>query len=81
MPTAHAKVMKALFQGMQGHELAVVLAQENATIYFTETHVFDLGVVIAAEPGIKSQAEWNACARPQRMVGTPGQMKATKSPA
>ena len=45
------KEMKALLQGMQGHELAVVLAQENTTIYFTETHMLDLRAVIAAEQG------------------------------
>ena len=43
------KELKARFQEMEGHELDVVLAKENATIYFTETHVFDLGKVIAVD--------------------------------
>ena len=46
-----SKELKALFLEMEGHELDVVLAQENATIYFTETHVLDLRAVIAVEAG------------------------------
>ena len=36
---------------MEGDELAVILAQENTTIYFTKPHMSDLRAVISAEQG------------------------------
>jgi hypothetical protein len=41
--------MKTLFLEMAGPELLVILAQEDATIYFTETHLVDLRTVIETE--------------------------------
>ena len=34
---------------MEGHELVVVLAKEEHTIYFTQTHISDLWAVIRTE--------------------------------
>ena len=49
-----SKELKVLFQGMEGVELAVVLAQENTTIYFTKTHVFDLRTIVETEASAQS---------------------------
>jgi hypothetical protein len=41
--------MMEMFLELTGNELEVVLAQENATIYFTKTHIADLRSVIAVD--------------------------------
>jgi hypothetical protein len=42
-------LMKELFLELVDNELEVVLAEENATIYFTKTHITDLRAVIHAD--------------------------------
>jgi hypothetical protein len=42
-------IMKPLFLELNSNELEVVLAGENATIYFTKTHITDLKAVIDAD--------------------------------
>ena len=42
-------LMEEMFMTMDGNELEVILAQQNATIYFTGTHAADLRAVIAAD--------------------------------
>ena len=44
-----SKELKDMFLEMEGSELEVVLANENHTIYFTETHMIDLKAVIESE--------------------------------
>lgn len=48
-------LLQEMFAELSGNELEVVLAQEDATIYFTKTHIADLQVVISteAEEGIQ----------------------------
>ena len=41
--------MMEMFLDLRGNELEVVLAQENATIYFTKTHIADLKKVIEVD--------------------------------
>ena len=41
---------------MAGNELEIILAQQNATIYFTGTHAADLRAVIAADQDTKTKA-------------------------
>ena len=43
--------MEEMFMTMDGKELEVILAQQNATIYFTGIHAADLRAVIAADQG------------------------------
>lgn len=43
------ELMKEMFVALAGNELEVVLAQENTTIYFTSTHIFDLKKVIEVD--------------------------------
>lgn len=38
--------MKEFFLGMEANELDVVLAEGNATVYFTRTHIIDLNALI-----------------------------------
>lgn len=42
-------LMQEMFAELTGNELEVVLAQADATIYFTKTHIADLQVVISTE--------------------------------
>jgi hypothetical protein len=44
-----AEFMRDMFVELSGNELEVVLAQEDATIYFTRTHVADLKKVIEVD--------------------------------
>ena len=44
-----AKLMKDLFLDLSGNKMEVVLAGENATVYFTATHEADLKAIIAVE--------------------------------
>ena len=53
-----AKFMRDLFAELSGNELEVVLAQEDATIYFTQTHIVDLKEVIKSDAGAAIAAEW-----------------------
>ena len=41
-----SEILRDLFTKLSGNELEVVLAQENATIYFTKTHIADLKKVL-----------------------------------
>jgi hypothetical protein len=41
--------MLEMFLELAGNELEVVLAQENATIYFTKTHIADLKTIIEVD--------------------------------
>jgi hypothetical protein len=50
--------LRDLVAKTSGNELAVVLAREDATIYFTKTHLADLKAIIAADPsGPETQAQ------------------------
>ena len=49
------ELMKEQFLGLNGNELEVVLANKEATVYFTQTHITDLRVVIESEDS--NQAE------------------------
>lgn len=42
-------LMKEMFVEMEGQQLKVVLAQSDATIYFTKTHIADLRAVIEVD--------------------------------
>ena len=44
-----AELMCDMFLEVSDHELEVVLAQQNTTIYFTKTHIADLKKVIEVE--------------------------------
>lgn len=44
-------IMLEMFLELSGNEFEVVLAQDNATIYFTKTHIVDLKTVIKADAG------------------------------
>jgi inorganic pyrophosphatase/exopolyphosphatase len=44
-----AELMREMFVELTGNELEVVLAQKNATIYFTRTHIADLKEVIKVD--------------------------------
>ncbi len=46
---ASKKEMKSTFLDLNGSELKLTLVDQEATIYFTETHIADLRVVIEAE--------------------------------
>lgn len=46
-----------MFIDMEGSELDVVLAQEDETIYFTQTHINDLKTIVETE-GNGSNEEW-----------------------
>ena len=50
-------LMKDLFLDMEGNELEVILADENASIYFTETHIVDIKAVISADDAGKGEEE------------------------
>jgi hypothetical protein len=55
--------LRDLVVEMAGNELAVILAREDATIYFTKTHLADLKAIIGAdqsEPVTKSQEPLHA---------------------
>jgi len=43
------KDLKELFVGMADQRLEVFLAQEDATIYFTKTHIADLRQIIEVD--------------------------------
>lgn len=45
------ELIKELFIDLDSNELDVVLAEEDATIYFTKTHIMDLQAVIASGDG------------------------------
>lgn len=49
-------VMMDLFREISGNELEIILARENATIYFTGTHAADLRAVIAADQDTTTKA-------------------------
>ena len=44
-----AERMLEMFAGLTGNELPVVLAQKDATIYFTKMHIADLKAVIETD--------------------------------
>ena len=44
-------LMREMFAKIPGNELKVVLAQQNATIYFTKTHIADLRTIIEVDGG------------------------------
>ena len=46
-----AEFMRDMFVELSGNELEVVLAREDATIYFTRTHIADLKKVIEVDQG------------------------------
>ncbi len=48
-------IMRCTFLAMASNELKVVLAQKDATIYFTKTHIADLRTVIQAETSDHSE--------------------------
>lgn len=41
--------IREMFLDLTGNDLEVILAQKDATIYFTKMHIADLKSVIAAE--------------------------------
>ena len=43
------ELIREMFSEIAGNELEVVLAQQDATIYFTKTHIADLRSVLEAE--------------------------------
>lgn len=43
------ELMKGMFAELEGSELEILLAQKNATIYFTQTHIADLKEVIRCD--------------------------------
>ena len=47
--------MREAFLAMDGNELAVVLADRDMTIYFSRTHIIDLGAVLDAEDSLSSE--------------------------
>jgi hypothetical protein len=49
--------MRSLFLEMTSNELKIVLAQRDATIYFTKTHLADLEAVIQADTSDQSEAD------------------------
>ena len=51
-----AEFMRDMFVELSGNELEVVLAQEDATIYFTRTHIADLKKVIEVDQGDRTPA-------------------------
>jgi hypothetical protein len=59
--------LKELILQQTGNELSVVLAQQEATIYFTKMHLADLQSIIAAE----DSAESSDCV-PQSMTAKGG---------
>jgi hypothetical protein len=58
--------MQSTFLEMTANELRIVLAQRDATIYFTKTHIADLRTVIQADTS--DQFETNTGADRQRDV-------------
>jgi hypothetical protein len=44
-----SEFMRDMFAELSGNELEIVLAQENATIYFTKTHIADLKKVLEVD--------------------------------
>ena len=44
-----SEIIQEMFSGIAGNELEVVLAQRDATIYFTKTHIADIRAVLEAE--------------------------------
>jgi hypothetical protein len=44
-----SEFMRDMFADLSGNELEVILAQQNATIYFTTTHVADLKKVLEVD--------------------------------
>jgi hypothetical protein len=48
------ELVKDLFVDLVGQELEVVLADENATIYFTQTHIADLTAIVRANDADES---------------------------
>lgn len=51
------ELMKEMFTELEGNELEVLLAQKNATIYFTRTHIADLKKVIQIDASIDEDIE------------------------
>ena len=49
--------MRSLFLEMTSNQLEIVLAQKDATIYFTKTHIADLKTVIQAETSNQSETD------------------------
>jgi hypothetical protein len=55
-----AELMKAMFSDLNGSELEIVLAQEDATVYFTKTHIADLLAVIHSDDNSEGNSEADA---------------------
>ncbi len=55
-----AELMKAMFSDLNGSELEIVLAQEDATVYFTKTHIADLLAVIRSDDNSEGNSEADA---------------------
>lgn len=53
------KNLREMFLELTGNELKVVLAQEDTTIYFTETHIADLKKVIEVDGNINDDPDQN----------------------
>jgi hypothetical protein len=52
-----AESMRAMFACLSGNELEVVLAQQNATIYFTKIHIADLKKVLEVDDNAAVQPD------------------------
>jgi hypothetical protein len=44
--------MRAAFQALTDNELAVLLADQDLTVYFSKTHIIDLKAVLDAEDSL-----------------------------
>src|SRR5262245_533533 len=51
-----SEFMRDMFADLSGNELEVILAQQNATIYFTKTHVADLKKVLEVDNAMGTEA-------------------------
>jgi len=51
-----SELMRDMFAGFSGNELEVILAQQDATIYFTKTHTADLKKVLEVDESMDTAA-------------------------
>lgn len=49
--------MRVAFEALRSNELDVVLAQQDFTIYFSRTHILDLGAILEAERSLSAKSE------------------------